>query len=119
MDSRTLERIANGLEVKAGDYLRSLDARDTIEADINELLRGYEALIVPPATGEAPIGFESTGSPVFQAPWTLLGMPGLCLPLLKGPNGLPFGVQLMGRKGDDPHLFRVAKWLEAFVEAAR
>jgi Asp-tRNA(Asn)/Glu-tRNA(Gln) amidotransferase A subunit family amidase len=46
-------------------------------------------------------------------------MPGLCLPLLKGPNGLPFGVQLMGRKGDDPHLFRVAKWLEAFVEAAR
>jgi Asp-tRNA(Asn)/Glu-tRNA(Gln) amidotransferase A subunit family amidase len=118
MEPKTLERIEAGLSVTAGEYLRSLDARERIEKEVLEVMRGYDALIVPPATGEAPLGFATTGSPVFQAPWTLLGMPGLCLPLLKGPAGMPFGVQLMGRKGDDAQLFRVAKWVERAAEAA-
>ena len=112
MQQKTLERIESGLSVTAGEYLRSLDEVARIRAEVHEAMRGYDALIVPPATGEAPVGFKTTGSPVFQSPWTLLGMPGLCLPMLKGPNGLPFGVQLMARTGDDGHLFRVARWVE-------
>ena len=45
-------------------------------------------------------------------------MPGLCLPMLKGLAGMPFGIQLMARKGDDARLFRVAKWVETKVGAA-
>jgi Asp-tRNA(Asn)/Glu-tRNA(Gln) amidotransferase A subunit family amidase len=33
------------------------------------------------------------------------------LPLLKGPKGLPVGVQLVGRQGDDARLLRTARWL--------
>ncbi len=112
MQQMTIDRIATGLSVTAAEYLRSLDQVARIRAEVYEAMRGYDALIVPPATGEAPVGLKTTGSPVFQSPWTLLGMPGLCLPLLKGPNGLPFGVQLMARTGDDGHLFRVAQWVE-------
>ena len=112
MQQMTLDRIEAGLSVTAGEYLRSLARVKRIKKEVYDTMRGYDVLIVPPATGEAPVGFKTTGSPVFQAPWTLLGMPGLCLPMLKGPNGLPFGVQLMAREGDDAHLFRIARWLE-------
>ena len=118
MEQMTLDRIALGKEVTAYEYMRALDAVDGIRDDVYEAMRNYDALIVPPATGEAPIGFKTTGSPVFQAPWTLLGMPGLCLPMLKGPAGMPFGIQLMACKGDDAHLFRVAKWVETKAGAA-
>jgi Asp-tRNA(Asn)/Glu-tRNA(Gln) amidotransferase A subunit family amidase len=43
--------------------------------------------------------------------WTFLGMPALSLPLLQGDNGLPLGVQLVGRRGDDARLLRTARWL--------
>lgn len=46
-------------------------------------------------------------------------MPGLCLPRLRGPAGMPFGVQLMGCKGDDARLFQVAQWVEANTEVAK
>ena len=117
MDHRTIERIEAALPVTAGEYLRALDAVPAIEKEIYEAIRGVDVLIVPPATGEAPVGLATTGSPIFQSPWTMLGMPGLCLPLLKGPAGMPFGVQLMGRKGDDANLFRVARWVEENANA--
>ncbi len=41
--------------------------------------------------------------------------PALSLPLLHGENGLPIGVQLVGRRGDDARLLRTARWL---VQAA-
>jgi Asp-tRNA(Asn)/Glu-tRNA(Gln) amidotransferase A subunit family amidase len=43
--------------------------------------------------------------------WTFLGMPCLSLPLLHGENGLPLGVQLVGKRGDDARLLRTARWL--------
>jgi Asp-tRNA(Asn)/Glu-tRNA(Gln) amidotransferase A subunit family amidase len=43
-------------------------------------------------------------------------MPALSLPLLQGADGLPLGVQLVGRRGFDARLLRTARWL---VEAAR
>ena len=119
MQPDTLQRIRNGMKVTAGAYLRSLDAARGVEAELDELLRRFDVLVVPPATGEAPVGLGATGNPIFQAPWTLLGMPALCLPLLKGPAGMPMGVQLIARKGDDGHLFRVARWLENAIGGNR
>jgi Asp-tRNA(Asn)/Glu-tRNA(Gln) amidotransferase A subunit family amidase len=36
---------------------------------------------------------------------------------MEGPNGLPLGVQLIGRRGDDARLLRTARWLMARVAA--
>jgi Asp-tRNA(Asn)/Glu-tRNA(Gln) amidotransferase A subunit family amidase len=38
------------------------------------------------------------------------------LPLLESDTGLPMGVQLVGRRGDDARLLRTARWLTGFVE---
>lgn len=45
-------------------------------------------------------------------------MPALSLPLMRGENGLPLGVQLVGKRGDDARLLRTAGWLNARLEGA-
>lgn len=72
---------------------------------------GWDVLLTPSAPGEAPEG-TSTGNPIFQIVWTLLQVPCLTLPWATGPKGLPVGVQLIGRKGDDNRVLRVGKWFD-------
>ena len=63
------------------------------------------------APGAAPEGLANTGDPSFCTLWTLCGMPAITLPLLSAGNGLPIGVQLVGKRGDDARLMRTANWL--------
>ena len=59
---------------------------------------------MPAAPGEAPAGLGYTGNPVFNRMWTLLGVPCVTLPAIWGESGLPVGIQLVGRIGDDARL---------------
>ena len=43
----------------------------------------------------APIGLETTGNPIFVAPGSMLGAPGVSLPVLDD-DGLPLGLQVLG-----------------------
>jgi Asp-tRNA(Asn)/Glu-tRNA(Gln) amidotransferase A subunit family amidase len=38
-------------------------------------------------------------------------MPAISVPLMRGTNGLPIGVQLVGRRNFDARLMRTARWL--------
>ena len=71
-----------------------------------------DAILTPSAPGEAPAGM-ATGDPVFNRQWTLLHLPSVTLPVLKGAHGLPLGVQLVGRFQRDQELLAQARWLEA------
>jgi Asp-tRNA(Asn)/Glu-tRNA(Gln) amidotransferase A subunit family amidase len=76
-------------------------------------------MLTPAAPGEAPQGLGYTGNPVFNRMWTLLGTPCITVPAIRGENGLPTGVQLVGRIGDDSRLLAAALFLErALAEAA-
>ncbi len=105
------EAIEEGRTVLATRYLAALDWRDVLHVGLEKVFERYDAIITPAATGEAPLGIESTGSPVFNALWTFLGVPAVNLPLMVGPNGMPLGVQLVGRRGQDGRLLRTARWL--------
>ena len=48
-------------------------------------------------------------------PWSLCGLPTVSLPLLRGRDGFPIGVQLVGRHGGDRELLNIAGWLEAIA----
>ncbi len=71
----------------------------------------YDAILTPAAPGPAPRGLDSTGNPAFCTLWTYLGTPAVTLPLLQSESGLPIGVQLVGRRGNDARLLRTANWL--------
>ena len=72
----------------------------------------FDALVVPSAPGEAPMGLEATGDPVFNRIWTLLHVPAVHVPLGTGPKGLPLGVQLVGGIGEDATVLACASWVE-------
>jgi len=50
--------------------------------------------------------------PAFCRAWTLLGCPCISLPVLKGPAGLPIGLQIVGMRNDDARLLAIASWIE-------
>src|SRR5438128_1932203 len=82
-------------------------AREQAERCRRELDAAFEnvdALLTPAAVGEAPEGLGATGDPIVSRIWTLLGVPCLSLPVLKGPAGLPIGLQIVGRRGHDAEL---------------
>ena len=81
-------------------------------ASIEPLFAEMDAILTPPAPGEAPAGMP-TGNPVFNRQWTLLHLPCVTLPVLKGERGLPLGIQLVGRFRRDEELLAQARWLEA------
>jgi Asp-tRNA(Asn)/Glu-tRNA(Gln) amidotransferase A subunit family amidase len=104
-------QVAQGGEVPAVKYLAALaDARSYAES-LADIFLYYDAIITPASPGSAPVGLESTGDPVFNALWTLTGLPALSLPLLQGENGMPLGVQLVGGFGQDARLLRTGRWL--------
>ena len=108
--------IDRGRETRALDHQRALRRIAPMVESFDELFRErYDAILTPPALGTAPKGLGSTGDPAFCVLWTLLGMPAITLPLMRGENGLPLGVQLVGRKGYDARLLRTARWLEKKV----
>ncbi len=81
---------------------------------LDTILGPHDALIVPAAIGEAPTS-ETTGDPLFNRMWTALGTPCITVPIARGPNGLPLGVQFVGRLGDDGRLLAAAQWVESVL----
>lgn len=65
--------------------------------------------MVPAAPGEAPAGLAATGDPAFSRVWTLLGLPCVNVPGLRGPQGMPVGLQLVGRPDAESALLAVAR----------
>jgi Asp-tRNA(Asn)/Glu-tRNA(Gln) amidotransferase A subunit family amidase len=72
-----------------------------------------DVLLAPSTTGEAPRGLDSTGSPIMNRVWTLLHAPCVSVPAGQGPNGLPLGVQVVGRGGEDARALAAAQWIAA------
>jgi Asp-tRNA(Asn)/Glu-tRNA(Gln) amidotransferase A subunit family amidase len=104
--------IERGHEVRAVDYQRAVRSIAPALASFDELfMERYDAILTPAALGTAPKGLGSTGDPSFCSLWTLLGMPAISVPLMRGANGLPLGVQLVGRRNFDARLMRTARWL--------
>ena len=72
----------------------------------------------PPPRGSDEVELESGAAPLraallaLTAPFWLPGLPVLCVPFAR-VDGLPVGVQLVGRRGSDEHLLAVGAWLSA------
>ena len=101
----------------AYDGMRALAerCRRALAHDMREL----DFLLTPSAPSEAPASLESTGDPVFNRAWTLLGVPCVTLPHGRGPKGLPLGVQLVGAFDADAALLGWARWTARALDGVR
>lgn len=107
--------IEEGETIRAVDYNDSVDRIAPLNAWLDGLCEDYDALLTPATIGEAPMGLEATGDPIFCSIWSYLGVPAVSAPLMEGEAGMPLGVQLVAPRGDDARLLRTARWLARHV----
>lgn len=100
-----------GIRIPGADHAANLLATAQAHRSANTLFDYCDVLLAPSVTGEAPLGLDATGDPLFCRGWTLLGLPCIHLPFFKGQHGLPMGLQLVGRFGADAELLAAAQWV--------
>ena len=110
VSAKLKEVIAEGRTFSAADYAAAHAEQEQLYEALRPVLVNHDAILTPAAPGPALLGLGATGSPMFNALWTYLGMPCISLPLLE-VDGLPVGVQLTGARGNDAGLLRVAAWM--------
>ena len=109
-----LELFARGAKIPEREYRAALAERDRLIAEFVRWVAPYDAILTPPAVGEAP-SRETTGSPRFCSRWSLLGVPAVTISTGRGPHGMPLGLQLVGARGDDRRVIAAAAWAEARI----
>jgi Asp-tRNA(Asn)/Glu-tRNA(Gln) amidotransferase A subunit family amidase len=118
LSPRLAQMLDAGMAVGAEAYEAALAETAAVRGRLDAFFGPCDAMLTPAAPGEAPQGLGHTGDPVFNRMWTLLGAPCVTLPALWGDNGLPTGIQLVGRPGRDASLLAAALFAErALAEA--
>jgi Asp-tRNA(Asn)/Glu-tRNA(Gln) amidotransferase A subunit family amidase len=121
LSARLATLIDEGRAVTADDYLQALQLGRDAARSIDLLFGNADVVLAPSAAGEAPYGLDATGDPQFNRPWHLLGGPQVSVPLPRefahGEAGLPLGLQLIGRAGDDARTLAAARWVELQLAA--
>ncbi len=92
-------RTAGG--IAALDYEAAQGVAARARAQCAGWFEDFNVVLTPGAPDEAPQGYGSTGASTFNRAWTLLGLPCLSVPGVRGLSGCPMGVQLTGGPGAD------------------
>ncbi len=119
LSPRLAQMLDAGMTTGADEYERALARAAEARAGFDGFFGECDAVLVPAAPGDAPLGLGNTGDPIFNRMWTLLGVPCVTLSARWAENGLPTGVQLVGRIGNDARLMACAAFLEQALAASR
>ena len=100
-------------------YLKAQKVRRLIKGDFDAAFQTVDALLTPATPSAAfPIGRKIDDpvtnflNDVFTVPANLAGLPGISVPGGVTSDGLPLGLQVLGRPFDEASLYRVARVLE-------
>jgi Asp-tRNA(Asn)/Glu-tRNA(Gln) amidotransferase A subunit family amidase len=98
-----------GMAIDGATHAARLQRTADWRLRIDALFERHDVLLTPSTTGVAPQGLAATGDPLFCRSWSLLGLPAVHLPFASGTHGLPVGLQLVGRMGEDHKLLAAAQ----------
>ena len=101
-------------------YLKEQRVRALIARDFTEAYKKCDVILTPTAPSAAFALGEKSDDPiamylndVFTVTVNLAGLPGISVPAGLSADGLPLGLQLIGRAFDEETLFRVAGVIES------
>jgi Asp-tRNA(Asn)/Glu-tRNA(Gln) amidotransferase A subunit family amidase len=109
-----LQLLRRGQEVERHEYSAALFEQGRLRARVEEALGEWDAVVVPATrVGPPKIGeeYDRTDLTAFTRPFNTTGHPVIALPV--PGEGLPVGVQVVGRFGQEARLVEVALALEA------
>src|SRR5208282_958186 len=108
------EQLDRAAAINADEYDAARRTATRARQALPDLLREHDVILTPSAPGAAPHGLGSTGDPMFNRLWTLMGGPCVNVAGLSDGN-LPLGVQIVGRFGRDRLALEAALFLERAI----
>jgi aspartyl-tRNA(Asn)/glutamyl-tRNA(Gln) amidotransferase subunit A len=113
----TANRFVLGAAITAADYIDALRARRELTDAINAALSRHDALLTASALCtaprfDAPVDALSSAAPMQTIPFNVTGHPAMSVPVGIASDGLPIGVQIVGRPFDEAMVFRVSRAVE-------
>jgi Asp-tRNA(Asn)/Glu-tRNA(Gln) amidotransferase A subunit family amidase len=109
------ERLDYGLARTTAEIADAYVVFADAQAAFSAATAGLDVLVTPSAPGQAPAGLAWTGDPAFNSVWTSLHVPCVTVPAGEGPDGLPLGIQIIGRIGEDRAVLAWAQWVAAAI----
>lgn len=104
-------RLKDGLACTYETYCEMRDLVARCQRMLEPVIAKYDVLLAPSAPGVAPAGPDPVPHPWVYMMWTAMHVPSLTLPVFKGQDGMPIGVQLVAKWSDDRRLFAVSRWV--------
>jgi aspartyl-tRNA(Asn)/glutamyl-tRNA(Gln) amidotransferase subunit A len=107
-----------GAFVSGADLTQAMRLRRELSAAVSEMLWRYDVLVTASALSPAPrfdaVPAQTPASAPIQAmPWNVTGHPALAVPTGFSPQGLPLGMQIVGRFFDEAGVLGVGAAYEA------
>jgi aspartyl-tRNA(Asn)/glutamyl-tRNA(Gln) amidotransferase subunit A len=106
--------LEEGMATSAQEYARCKTHQKQLTEEMGACFDGVDVLLTPATTGPAPAA-DTTGDPAFNSPWSYTGLPTVSLPARRDPDAMPLGIQLVGRRWDEPVLFTASAWCEQML----
>ncbi len=101
-------------------YRKGQKVRRLIQEDFFNAFRNFDCLVTPTSPTTAFRAGEKVDDPlkmylsdIYTTSANLAGIPGVSLPCGTDHQGLPIGVQILGRQFDEPTILKVADFLES------
>lgn len=104
--------------VDSGRVVGAYELAERARCALALVFRTVDVLLAPSTEGEAPVGVHSTGNPIFNRMWTLLGVPCVHVPTGVGGQGMPIGVTVIGPRWGDAQALAAAELLQRSVKQA-
>jgi aspartyl-tRNA(Asn)/glutamyl-tRNA(Gln) amidotransferase subunit A len=110
--------------LNASDYVQAQRVRRVIKRETAEVMKGVDVLVTPTMTQPAARmdvydPSSTIQGPSFTAPFNITGLPAMSVPAGFTADGLPVGMQVVGKPFDEPTVLRVghtyerhARWYE-------
>jgi aspartyl-tRNA(Asn)/glutamyl-tRNA(Gln) amidotransferase subunit A len=113
----TANRFVLGAAIMAADYINALRARRELTDAVNAAFSRYNVLLTASALCtaprfDAPVDALSPATPMQTIPFNVTGHPAMSVPVGLGFDGLPIGVQIVGRPFDEATVFRASRAVE-------
>jgi Asp-tRNA(Asn)/Glu-tRNA(Gln) amidotransferase A subunit family amidase len=114
IDHRLREALDAATSITAAAYDAARRTASRARQMLADTMADYDVILTPSAPGAAPHGLATTGNAMFNRVWTLMGTPCINVPGLS-ENGLPLGIQIVGRFGRDRAALEAALFLEQAI----
>ncbi len=115
IDKLLRDQLDAAAAISADEYDAARRTASRARQVLADTMADHDVVLTASAPGAAPHGLGATGNPMFNRVWTLMGSPCVNVAGLS-EDGLPLGVQIVGRFGRDRAALEAALFLQQAIK---